>query len=307
MKSLFYMAVLCVLLGAGQAAAELRIVTTTADLAAIARTIGGEKVEVKSIARGYQDPHYVQAKPSYMRQVNRADLLVYTGLQLEVGWLPLLIEGGRNPAVVAGAPGHLDASHRIKVLEVPDGEVDRTMGDIHPEGNPHYLLDPRNGLAVATALAERLQELSPGEAKTFARNLEAFQQDLGGRIAAWERRAQAFKGKKVVAYHKQWEYLVDWLGVEIEGYVENKPGIPPSPRHLSTLIERMSAVGVEVIVCANFVEPATSRRIADKTGARILTLSIAPDREEGVETYVDLFETIVSRLEETLSAANEIP
>ena len=305
MKRAFYAVLICLLADAGQGVCEIRIVTTTADLAVIARAIGGDRVEVKSIARGYQDPHYVQAKPSYMRLVNRADLLVYTGLQLEVGWLPLLIEGGRNRAVVSGARGNLDAARGIEVLEVPEGEVDRTMGDIHPEGNPHYMLDPRNGLQVGATLAGRLAELAPDDAEVFADNLEKFREDLRRRIAIWEHRAAAFRVKRVVAYHRQWEYLASWLGLEIIGYVENRPGIPPSPRHLSALIEQMGRIDVGVILCANFVDPATAKRVANRADAHILTLPITPGGEEGVETYADLFEAIIDRLEESLAGAKE--
>ena len=305
MKSMYCSVVLAIaLLGVAvpAAAGKLRVVTTTADLAAIVRAVGGEEVEVKAIARGYQDPHYVQAKPSYTRLVNRADLLVYTGLQLEVGWLPLLLQGGRNPRVVPGAGGHLDISEGIRVLEVPTGEVDRTMGDIHPEGNPHYLLDPRNGLIAAGAIAARLGDLAPTHAEMFNRNLERFQEDLRRKIAAWERRIAALRGEQIVAYHKQWEYLVDWLGMEIASYIENRPGIPPSPRHLSALITRMSAKDIRVIICANFVSPAIAERVAEKTGTRVLVLPTAAGGEKGIETYEGLFEMIISHLEGAFAA-----
>ena len=290
-------------LGVGPAAAgKLQVVTTTADLAAIARAVGGENVEVTAISKGYQDPHYVQAKPSYTRLVNRADLLIYTGLQLEVGWLPLLLQGGRNPGVLPGARGHLAVSEDIEVLEVPAGEVDRTMGDIHPEGNPHYLLDPRNGLLVAAAIAERLAALRPEHAGTFRGNADRFREGLSRRIAGWERRSDGLRGRKIVAYHKQWEYLVHWLGMEIVGYVENKPGIPPSPRHLRDLIARMSAEEAQLIICANFVHPTTAERVGKKTGAQVLILPASPGAEQGIKTYGDLFEAIVGSLEGAFAA-----
>ena len=301
MKGALCMALVALLAGVGPARSDkLRVVTTTADLAAIARRVGGERVEVETIARGYQDPHYVQARPSYMRRVNRADLLVYTGLQLEIGWLPVLIEGARNPAVVPGASGLLDASRGIEVLEVPAGEVDRTMGDIHPEGNPHYLLDPRNGLVVAGVLAGRLGERAPADTATFNANLMQFQLDLGLEIISWEERAAALRGQQVVAYHKQWEYLAAWLGMEIMDYVEDKPGIPPSPRHLAGLVRRMREARVRIVLCANYVDPATARRVAAKTGARVVVLPVAAGGEEGVETYTGLFEVILELLEQAL-------
>ena len=226
------------------------------------------------------------------------DLLTYTGLELEVGWLPLLIQGARNPKVIPGASGHLNAAHGIHVLEVPTGEVDRTMGDIHPEGNPHYMLDPRNGLVVAETIAIRLGELVPGEAAVFDRNLEQFRQELGDEIGQWEKRMKDFRGYKLVAYHKQWEYLTDWLGLEVVDYVEDKAGIPPNPRHIAKLVTRIPVEGVEVVVCANYVDPAQVRRVAEKTGVEVAVLPISVDGEEGIETYADLFEVIVTRLEE---------
>jgi len=299
MRRLFGVTLL-VLLALGPAAARIRIVTTTPDLTAIARAVGGERVEVTSIARGYQDPHYLQAKPSYMHLVNRADLLIYTGLELEVGWLPLLIQGARNPKVIPGERGHLEAAHGIRVLEVPTGEVDRTMGDIHPEGNPHYMLNPHNGLVVAETIAARLGELNPGNAAVFDRNLEQFRQGLGGKISHWEKRMKAFRDHKLVAYHKQWEYLADWLGLKIVDYIEDKAGIPPSPRHIANLVTRIPAEGVEAVVCANYVDPAQVRRVAEKTGVEVVVLPISVDGEEGIETYADLFEGIVTRLEDAL-------
>ena len=281
------------------AAGELQIVSTTPDLAAIARIVGGDQVQVKSIARGYQDPHYVQARPSYMRLVNRADLLIYTGLELEVGWLPLLIQGARNTRVMPGAAGHLNAARGITVLEVPVGEVDRAMGDIHPEGNPHYMLDPRNGRIAAGTIAARLGQLAPEEAAMFERNLQEFRSELEGRIDRWEKRLSPVRGHKVIAYHKQWEYLAAWLGLEIVDYIEDKAGIPPSPRHIAALSGRMSAEGIGVVLCANYVDPARARRVAEKTGARLVVLPISAG-EKGIDTYADLFEVIVARLEKAM-------
>ena len=183
-------------------AGELRVVTTTPDLAAITRAVGGEAVEVTAIARGYQDPHYVEAKPSYMRRLSRADLLIYNGLELEIGWLPLLVQGSRNRRVLPGSDGILDASRGLAILEVPAGEVDRSMGDIHPQGNPHYALDPRNGLRISAAVAARLQRLAPERSEEFERGLAAFKADLAKRVRDWEERTRHLRGRKVVAFHE---------------------------------------------------------------------------------------------------------
>ena len=280
--------------------AAVRVVTTTPDLAAIARTIGGAEVEVAAIARGDQDPHHIRAKPSYARLLNRADLLIYTGLELEVGWLPLLIQGGRNPRVAPGGPGHLDASNAIDALEVPQGEVDRSMGDVHPQGNPHYMLNPRNGLAVAALIAERLQTLDPEHAALYNANLQSFAKEMVTHIALWEKRLAALRGHQFVAYHKQWEYLTNWLGLGIVDYIEDRAGVPPSPRHIAQLIANIPTAGVEAIIYANYNNPEHARQIADRTHVPTISLPISVGGEKDIKTYADLFETIVKRFEETL-------
>ena len=278
------------------AEARLNVVTTTPDLGAIASAVGGDLVTVRSLARGYQDPHYLEAKPSYMRALNRADLLIYTGLELEVGWLPLLIQGARNPRIALGTAGHLDASVGVELLEVPTGQVDRSMGDVHPEGNPHYMLDPRAGLVVARNIAERLQALEPGQADVYAENLDRFCRELSGDIRRWEDRTAHLKGQKLVTYHKQWEYLMHWLGIEIIDQVEDKPGIPPSPRHVASLGDRMRTEGVRSIVCSNFISTKPAERLAARTGATLLILPMSVGGEPEIRTYPELFDYLVERV-----------
>jgi zinc/manganese transport system substrate-binding protein len=291
-------------LGVGTAAhAELNIATTTPELAAIARAVGGERAEVKAIARGDQDPHFLEAKPSYMSLVNKADLLIYNGLELEIGWLPLLVQGGRNPRVLPGQPGNLDASAGIPILEVPSGMVDRSQGDIHPLGNPHYALDPRNGLLIAEAVAARLQVLDPGGAESYARNLKQFQQDLQQRIVQWEKRAGDLKGRRTVTYHKHWEYLAAWLGLEIAGYIEERSGVPPSPRHIAGLVDRMQRERIVVVLYANYQDATAPQRVASQAGARAVVLPASVEGEAGMRTYADLFEAILVRLEQGFSGS----
>ena len=298
MKSALCMILAALLAGVGPARSDkLRVVTTTADLAAIARRVGGERVEVETIARGYQDPHYVQARPSYMRRVNRADLLVYTGLQLEIGWLPVLIEGARNPAVVPGASGLLDASRGIEVLEVPAGEVDRTMGDIHPEGNPHYLLDPRNGVLVARLIADRLGQLDPDHAADYAAALAEFEADMARQIEGWELRLRATEDTSLIAFHRTWTYLAAWAGIQIANYIEVKPGIPPGPRHLASLVDQMAAEGIGAIALAHYNPTRSGKSLAERSGARLLILPAAVEAFDDVAEYADLFDRIVSDLE----------
>jgi len=293
--------IVLILCFAAQANAQIRVVTTTPDLAAIAQKIGGDHIVVTAIAKGYQDPHYVQAKPSYMRLLNRADLLIYTGLELEVGWLPLIIQGARNPKITPGATGHLEASQGIAPLEIPTGQIDRSMGDIHPEGNPHYLLDPRNGLVVAKAIAMKLSELTPKHAQIFQKNLTQFQKHLQANIASWEIRLKPLQSKKIITHHKLWEYLANWLQLIIVNQVESKPGISPSPRHIAKLVSQMEAENIELLLCSNLADPKPAKRVSERANARLLILPASVGGEPEITTYTNLFEIIVSRIESTVT------
>ena len=275
------------------AAEPLSIVTTTVDLAAISKAVAGERVKVESIAKGFQDPHYVEAKPSYMRLVNQARLLFYVGLQLEIGWLPLLVQGARNPTLVK-----VDLSQGISVLERPAGPISRAQGDIHPEGNPHYWLDPRNGVLMARRIAQELKALAPNDGAAFEQNLKLFESDLSQRRQKWEERMMPFRGVEVVVYHKQWEYLANWLGVPIIGYVEDKPGIPPSPQHMANLIRTMQQKKIKALWVANFTNPAISQSVAEKGGAKMVVLPASVGGEKMIESYGDLFDSIIGKLAE---------
>lgn len=277
------------------AADGLSVVTTTPDLAAIARAVGGDRVKVESIAKGFQDPHYVEAKPSFMRLVNQARLLVYAGLQLEIGWLPPLVQGARNPGLV-----QVDASQGVPVLERPTGPISRAQGDVHPEGNPHYWLDPRNGAVIARTIAQQLKALAPADATRFDQNLKLFEDDLGRRRQKWEERMAPFRGREIVAYHKQWEYLARWLGLTIVGYVEDKPGIPPAPQSLAAVVRTMQEKKIKALLAANFTNPTIPQSVAEKTGARLVVLPASVGGEKGIDAYGDLFDAIVGRLVEGL-------
>lgn len=279
-----------------EAARPLQVVTTTTDLAALVRAVGGEDVEVISLAKGPQDPHYVAAKPSFMARLNKADLLVYVGLQLEIGWLPLLIRGARNPAILPDRPGHLDASAGLTILERPTAEVDRGQGDIHPEGNPHYWLDPRNAVVVARSIAARLAELSPDRAATFQGRMAAFDAQMTRRITAWERQAAGLRGQRIGAYHKTFEYLAAWLGLTIAVYVEHKPGVPPAPRHVAQVIGRLRRERIPVVVAASSNAPAILAAVGERSGAATLVLPASVGAEDAVQTYVQLVDRLVTAL-----------
>lgn len=295
MRSIFYLLLFLIASVPLPAAEPLFVVTTTTDLAAITKAVGGERVKVESIAKGFQDPHYVEAKPSYMRLVNQARLLFHVGLQLEIGWLPLLVQGARNARLV-----QVELSQGISVLDRPTGPISRAQGDVHPEGNPHYWLDPRNGVIMARRVAQELKTLLPSDGATFEKNLKAFESDLSRRRQKWEERMAPFRGAEVVAYHKEWQYPGQWLGISIADYVEDKPGIPPSPRHLESLIQTMRRRKIKAVLTSNFVSPTVPQAVAEKGGARMIVLPVSVGGEKGIESYGDLFDVITGRLTDGL-------
>ncbi len=280
----------------GTASAELRIVTTLETFADLARQIGGSNVKVETLARGYQDPHFVEAKPSLLLPLSRADLLISAGLDLEIGWLPPLVQGSRNARIQPGARGNLEAASAVDVLDVPTGKVDRGQGDIHARGNPHFWLPPVNALKIAKEIAARCQELDPAHAADYAKNLQAFGATLKARSAEWTRKAAGLRGMKVVTYHKSWSYVSAWLGLREVGYVEIKPGIPPDPKHLAELILRMKAEAVPAVLIESFYNRSIASQVADGAGAKLLVLPSDVGATERNRTYVDTIDVILDSL-----------
>ena len=272
------------------ASAQLRVVTSTTDLASIAAAVGGSHVRVRHVSEGYQDPHFAEAKPSFVLQLRDADVFAFVGLDLEIGWMPLLIQGARNRRVSPGGSGHLDVSQAIAVLDRATGRVDRSQGDVHALGNPHYWLDPENGRRIAQLFARKFSELDGGNATAYAANAAAFERTLGAAERAWQAQRGIIKGKPVVAYHTSWKYLAEYTGMNIVGFMEPKPGVPPSPSHLAGLILQMKRTGARVII----MEPWYNRRDADfvasKTGATVLLLppSVGGLGRDKPSDYVDL-------------------
>jgi len=282
---------------AGSARAEsVRVVTSIETFADLARAVGGANVSVESLARGYQDPHFVEAKPNLLVPLSKADLLVYAGLDLEIGWLPPLVVGSRNARIQAGAKGNLDASTAIDVLDVPAGKVDRAQGDIHPRGNPHYWLPPVNALKVAKEIAARLKELDPGHGADYDGNLQKLGALLKAKSADWSRKAAVLRGLKVVPYHKSWTYVSDWLGLREIGYVELKPGIQPDPKHLAELILRMKAESVRVLIIESFYNRGIAGQVADSAGAKMLVLPSDVGATAKIRSYPDLVDAVLDAL-----------
>lgn len=277
-------------------AEPLRVVTTLETFADLARSVGGSLVRVEALARGYQDPHFVEAKPSLLVPLSRADLLVFAGLDLELGWLPPLVQGSRNARIQPGSPGSLDASTAISVLDVPAGKVDRAKGDIHPLGNPHYWIPPVNGLKVAKEIAARLQAIDPTHAADYAANLQKLAGLMKAKAVEWERKAAAVRGLEVVTYHKSWVYVSAWLGLREVGYVEVKPGIAPDPKHLAGLIAQMKAMRVRALLIESFYNRGIAGQVADAAGAKLVVLPSDVGATPAITSYLALVDAVLDGL-----------
>ena len=290
------------LLAAAPAHAELNVVTTTEDLAALAREVGGDKIKVESLSRGYQDPHFVEAKPSFVIKLHSADLLIAVGRELEIGWLPPLVNQARNAKVQPGGEGYFDASQGVKILEIPTGQLTRAMGDVHPQGNPHYWLDPDNGLRIAKGIQKKLSALGPGDAAYFAQREEAFEKRLAEAQKRWDAQMAPYKGTKIVTYHRSWPNFVDRFGLDVIGYVEPRPGIPPSPSHTLDLINDMKAKNVKIIMVEPYFDLKTPNSIASQTGAKVLVLPPSVGGIPQASDYLKLFETQISMLVDAIKS-----
>ncbi len=276
--------------GAAWAASKLNVVTTTSDLAALTQEVGGDRVNIQAIAKGYQDPHYVEAKPSFLLLLQRADLLVAVGMQLESGWLPPLVSQCGNARVQPGASGYLDASQFAEILEVPTGPVSRAQGDVHPTGNPHYWLDPENGRRLARGIATKLAQLRPQDAPYFEQRFQDFSRRLTEAEKRWDAQMQPYRGRKVVTYHRSWPNFTRRFGLQVMGEVEPRPGIPPGPRHTIELMAMMKREGVKVILVEPYFDLKTPNSIASGTGAKVVVLLPSVGGEKEAPDYFKLFD-----------------
>jgi ABC-type Zn uptake system ZnuABC Zn-binding protein ZnuA len=290
------------LASARPASAALKVVTTTSDLGALAKEVGGDKVQVDSFAKGYQDPHFVEPKPSFILLANKADLLIVVGRELEIGWLPPIITSSRNPKIQVGAAGYLDASNNVKILEIPTGQITRAMGDVHPAGNPHYWLDPGNGRRIAAAIRDKFSELSPADKAYFAQRYSDFDKRLADAEKKWDATMAPYKGTKIVTYHRSWPNFVDRFGLDTIGYVEPKPGIPPSPSHTLELIDEMKRQNVKVILVEPYFDLKTPQAIANQVGGKVLVLAPSVGGTKEATDYIALFDYNVNTLASTLKA-----
>lgn len=312
--------------------ASIEVVTTTPDLKSITEYIGGDKVSVMSISTGYQDPHFIDAKPSYMIKAKRADLFVKVGLDLEIGWEPLIIEGSRNPKIQKGTQGYLDASEGVMRLQVPTGKIDRSMGDIHPYGNPHYWTDPINGKIIAKNIANRLCAIYPSDASYFQKNLSIFNSridealfgkkltdkaggenlsemlvrgkfyefirsnNLHGELGGWMSEMMPFQNAKIVTYHNSWPYFASRFGLQIIDQLEPKPGIPPGPTHIKEVIEQMKTQHVKVLLMEPFYDDKPAKLVAENTSATIVVAPNSVGGSDKAKDYISLIDTILQSI-----------
>jgi zinc/manganese transport system substrate-binding protein len=284
---------------------KLYVVTATTDLAALAQEMGGDRVEVESIARGYQDPHFVEAKPSFLLKLRKADLLVVVGLQLEIGWLPPLISQSGNPRIQGpGAAGYLDASQFAEILEIPTGEVTRAMGDVHPLGNPHYWLDPENGLRIARGIQMKLAQMRSADAAYFQQRYDSFAQRLTEAEKRWDAEMKPYRGRRVVTYHRSWPNFAKRFGLEVVGYIEPRPGIPPSPGHTVELIGQIKREGIKEVLVEPYFDLKTPNAVARDTGAKVLVLMPSVGGEKEITDYFKLFDYDIKLLMQAFQATH---
>jgi zinc/manganese transport system substrate-binding protein len=270
------------------AAAQLKVVTSTTDLYDIAKEVGGDKIVAKHVGEGYQDPHFIEAKPSYVLDLRNADVWAFVGLDLEIGWMPLLLDGARNPKVRLGGSGYVDVSSVVPVLDQARGNVDRSQGDVHPLGNPHYWLDPENGRRIARLFRDKFSALDPKNASYYAQREQAWEQHLNATEKSWAPLLAKIKGKPVVAWHTSWRYFAEYNGMNIVGFMEPKPGVPPSPSHLYQLIQTIKQTGAKVIVMEPFYDRKTADLVSRQTGAKVLILPPSVGGIKGIDDYVQL-------------------
>ncbi len=273
---------------------KVRVVTTLPVFAELVQAIGGDKVSVEAVASPIQDPHFVDARPSFILDASRADLWVEAGMDLEVGWAPLVREGSRNAAIQIGGPGHVDASTHVQKLGVPAGRVDRSRGDVHPYGNPHYWLDPLNAVPMTADITLALSRVDPRNAAYYADRRRAFLAELDRRMTAWKSRMAPLRKLPIVSYHESWEYFARRFGLDLIGRLEPKPGIPPSPSHLAQLMERMEATGAKLILVEPYYEKKNPQLVARETGAAVVEIPNQPGA--GSDSYFGLIDLVIDRV-----------
>jgi zinc/manganese transport system substrate-binding protein len=287
---------LTALLVAATAHGKLNVVATTPDIASIAKEIGGDKIELTTLARPTEDPHFVDAKPSFIVKLNKADVLIHGGAELEIGWLPKLLEQARNAKIVGAAKGEVRCCDGVRMLQVPD-KLDRSAGDIHAAGNPHFMIDPENAKIVAHHISAAFGNSDAANREFYEANSKRFIETLDAKLVEWKAKLDPFKGRQVVAYHNSWLYFAERFGLKIEIFLEPKPGIPPSPSHLAAVIAKMKELDARVIIVDPYLDRKTAETVARGTGAKVVNVSQFPGGVKGTEAgYIALMDYLVDTM-----------
>ncbi|MBA4149018.1 MAG: zinc ABC transporter substrate-binding protein [Verrucomicrobia bacterium] len=295
-----FLSLLTLLLATLAGHAKLNVVATLPDYAAIAKEIGGDRIDVTSLAKGPEDAHFVDAKPSFIRVLNKADILLEGGADLEIGWLPSLVANARNSKILPNGSGHVVLSENVKLIGVPTGPVDRSMGDVHPAGNPHYAMDPVNGKFMAERITQVLSRLDSANAAFYQSNNERFALRLDQKVTDWKRRLEPYRGAKVITYHRTFDYFLERFGFELVGTIEPKPGLEPSPTHINALMSRTKEQGVKLVIAEPFRPRRTPEYVADRIGAKMLVLPDKVGAVKNVTDYFGLFDYTVTQVETAL-------
>ena len=276
--------------------AKLNVVATTPDIASIAREIGGDRIELTTLARPTEDPHFVDPKPSFIVKLNKADVLIHGGAEMEVGWLPKLVEQARNAKIVGAAKGEVRCCEGVKMLEVPE-KLDRSAGDIHAAGNPHFLVDPENAKIVAHHIADAFSGLDAANKEFYDANAKRFMASIDTKLIEWQAKLAPFKGQQVVAYHNSWRYFAERFGLKIEIFLEPKPGIPPSPAHLANVIVKMKELNARVVIVDPYLNRKTAETVARGTDAKVVNVTQFPGGVKGTEGgYIVLMDYLVNSM-----------
>jgi zinc/manganese transport system substrate-binding protein len=296
--------VIGMLLAASVAEAKLNVVATTADLGAIAKEIGGDNIELTTLGKPTEDPHFVDAKPSFIVKLNHADVVVEGGAELEIGWLPALLDQARNSKIVNGAPGHIMCATGVPLLDVP-ATLDRSRGDIHAAGNPHYIVSPSNAKIVAKNIADGLCANDPKSADAYRANLKKFEDAIDAKLVEWRNKLAPYAGQTVVAYHDSWPYFAKEYGLKMDLFLEPKPGIPPTPAHLAEVILAMKQVNAHVIIVDPYLNRKTAETVAAHTGAKVVDVTQFPGGLKGTEGgYIQMEDYDVNAIAAALAAKN---
>ena len=298
-----YLSILFLLLAALSAQAKLNVVATLPDFGALAEVVGADHVKVTTIARGAEDPHFVDARPSFVRVLNQADVLIETGADLEIGWLLPLVQAARNSKILGAAPGHLVLGRHIPLIDVPAGPVDRSMGDVHPGGNPHFWLDPQNGKIIAEQIAETLARLDPPHADEFAANAKAFSARLDQKLAEWTGQMRPYRGTKVITYHNNFDYFARRFGLEVLGQLEPRPGLEPTASHMNSLAIQARQNDVKLVLIEPFRRRGTAQNLANNIGAKVIILPDKVGATEQTGDYFALFDRQIALISGALAGA----